>query len=219
MQSLWIIWILFTLSSGAWSATLKCKPDRSPAPHTRVEADLNGDRIPDLFYLAGEEELFQTCIFLGEKRKGAVKMSLRHSHSGAYDTVLNITGGKRPQILVASDIVEACGESHGQDLMSERLKEEIRERYRKWSKGYEEFNFTYQMPEFFPVHNLFVLNDVKVYQFEGQKKKDVTKKVKEYLALKHHALSEVLKQQEIDGKCRAALEKNLKALNAIYKKN
>lgn len=180
------------------------------APHTKVEADLNGDGIKDVFYLAGSEEVFQTCIFLGAKTKTGVTYELAHSHSDFYDTVFNFDGSKTPQILVPSTLDAECDEMS--ELIPESLKAEIKSSYEKWAKGYEAYNFTYNMPEFFPISNLFLRNDVRIYRFEKNKKVDVTKKMKPYLKLKTKVLEATLKQKDVSKSCRKKLETKLKAV-------
>lgn len=89
---------------------------------------------------------------------------------------------------------------------------EIKENYTKWSKGYEAYNATYNMPDFFPIHNLYLLNEVKIYKFEKRKKVDVTRKMKDYLALKRKVLEAVLKQEDLASPCKAQLQKTLNRL-------
>jgi len=182
-------------------------------PHTKVEKDLNGDGINDFFYLAGEEDVYQTCIFLSTKSK--TKLYLAHSHSDFYDTVFSFDGSNTAQILVPSDINKACSQADNRNsfnLISDSLKSDIKKSYAQWSKGYEAYNFTYNMPDFYPVHNLFLLNEVKIYKFAGKRKIDVTKKMTSYLELKRKVLEAAIKQDDLSKKCKKHLSKTLKRI-------
>lgn len=210
--------LTFFISTPVWADGRKCSLGSEGSdgpPHTKVNTDLNGDGIKDLFFLAGEEDVFQTCIFLGKKSKSKIEYELIHSHSDFYDTVFDFDQSKTAQVLVPSDVEKDCGRVEGdnaQYLIPEALKGEIKKASEKWSKGYESFNFTYGMPDFYPVHNLYLLNEVKIYKFVGRSKVDVTKEMTSYLELKKKVLSAAIKQKGLLKKCRARLEKTLSGL-------
>ena len=218
-----ILITIYTLSAFLFSAQvfadgLKCSLNYEGSdypPHTKVESDINGDGVKDLFYLAGEEDVFQTCVFLGKKSKSKIDYDLVHSHSDFYDTIFDFDNSKTAEILVPSDVEVDCGQVEGdnaQYLIPDELKSEIKKSYEKWSKGYESYNFTYNMPDFFPIHNLFLLNEVKIYKLVGKSKVDVTKKMTSYLDLKKKVLNAALKQKSISKKCKSKLEKTLSGI-------
>lgn len=208
----------FTLSSPVFADGLKCSlsyEESDYPPHTKIESDMNGDGVKDIFYLAGQEDVFQTCIFLGKKSKSKVDYDLVHSHSDFYDTVFDFDNSKTAQILVPSDIKTHCGQVEADDdpdLIPDALKSEIKKSYEKWAKGYEAYNFTYNMPDFFPIQNLFLLNEVKIYKFVGKSKIDVTKKMTSYLDLKKKILTAVIQQNSLSRKCKIELEKTLNGI-------
>lgn len=191
--------------------TLKPSEYSGYPPHTKVNEDINGDGLKDIFYLAGEEDVFQTCIFLAEKSKSGLKYSLIHSHGEFYDSVLDLDGSGVPQILVAQDdLGYSCGMSPTDHIPKNTLNE-IKKSYAKWSKGYEKYNFTYNMPDFYPLSNLLLLNNVKIYEIQGTSKMDVTKEKHPYLDLKKKILSEILKNKALPLVCKKKLEAILQA--------
>ncbi len=186
------------------------------SPHNIVEKDFNGDGIKDLFYLAGKDNVFLTCVFLGTKTPTKIEYELVHSHSDFYDTFFDFDNTNTVQILVPSELDKDCGPAEGDDavyLVPEAVKEEIRNSYEKWSKGFEALNFTYNMPDFFPIQNLYLLNEVKIYKLVGKSKIDVTEEMTSYLDLKRKILFATIRQKFISKKCKARLEKTLSGLH------
>jgi len=185
-------------------------------PHHRQDADLNGDGLKDIFYLMGHEKFFLTCVFLAEKSNAVEgQYSLRHSHKGFYDSVLNLDNSGTPHFIVASDNLERpCGPTPTK-YIPEELKSEVRMLYKKWERPFEKFNYQYSNPDFYPIHNLFLQNDVTIYTFKGNAKMDVTKEARSYLDLKKRVLTETINNKETPVLCRRLMEANLKRISSL----
>lgn len=218
MSSLLLFLSLSFYAAAGPSCDLELK-EVSPVdlPHHRQDADLNGDGLKDIFYLLGHEKFFLTCVFLAEPSKtGESQYTLKHSHKGFYDSVLNLDNSGTPHFIVASDDLErACGQQSPIKYIPEELKSEIRMLYKKWEPPFENFNYQYGMSDFYPIHNLFLQHDVKIYTFKDKAKIDVTKDARAYLDLKKRVLAETLKNKDVPVMCRRLMESNLRKISSL----
>lgn len=176
--------------------------------HNEVTGDLNGDGLPDYFYLAGEEEHHLTCVYLRQKEGTKTGLKLVHETSGPYSTILDLDGNGKPELLVArrpdnNGDEEACGI----DALPKATQEEAAAFYKHRAQGFEKYNFNYSMPDFYPVFNLFLQYPSRIYRFGSDRLIEVTDQMIDYWALKKKAVSQVLRSPDATSECKALYEK------------
>jgi len=176
-------------------------------PHTEVRNDLNADGIADYFYLTGSEDYANTCVYLGEKKGAKKTFKLVYEDKDAYDVILDLNGDGKPELL-APEIPKSNGleDICPVDAIPNDLREKTTRLYEKWAKGFESYNFTYEMPAFYPVYNLFLPYKVKIYSFQKNGLRDVTRRMKDYLELKTEVLNALLSSTSTTPECKAVCE-------------
>lgn len=180
-------------------------------PHTVVRADLNGDTKKDLFFLYGEEDVFRTCVLLKTENND---YKLVHTSDSAYDTIFKFPSLKSGlQLLELGPNELKCGPMEDSlPPLSRKTKSKIRAQYKLWTKGTGKFNFTYNMPDMFPIFNFGLFQKSKIYSFVGNDKIDVTQKITEYKAFKIEVINDVLKNKSLSPDCSLSLKRLLKSL-------
>ncbi|NQZ00059.1 MAG: hypothetical protein HRT45_05240 [Bdellovibrionales bacterium] len=190
-------------------------------PHTKVRRDFDGDGSIDMFYLAGEEDVLSTCIFLSYGTGEKAERMLKHSRDGYYDPVFYFSASPRPVFLSPKPVAtKQCDKDSFYNLIPAEMRPELIEAYNTWSKRTRDFNVTYNMePAFHAVHNLFLLHDVELFDFYHYSKRDLTRQVKEYFPLKKRVIEAALKSDALSKPCESHLKDLLTKTAALVRRH
>lgn len=163
-------------------------------PHTEVRADINSDGLLDHFFLSGQEYDKRTCVWLGAKDG---KPDLVHHSSTSYDTFLDLNGDGIPELLTLDSGHTWCATERLFSRLSKTKTQELVAFYNQAAKGYENFNFTYNMPDYFPLWNAYWFEPVTVYSLTPSGKADVSADMHAYNKLKKSAIIEILNSKSV----------------------
>lgn len=180
-------------------------------PHTLVKDDLNNDGKKDIFFLYGEEDYFNTCIHLKDENEG---FKLVHSDHTTYNSVFKFPGHENLQNIVAGPHQLNCGMIEGSlPKLSKDVLKKVKTKYLEWTKGTSKYNFTYNMPDIFPVINLALFQIPSFYRFEKNEKINITEELTIYRDFKIQILKSIIKDQSLKPECKASIEKVLLRIN------
>jgi hypothetical protein len=177
-------------------------------PHSRAWIDFDGDGQKDLFFFAGFEDVFSTYVYLWRVKKN--RFSARalvkiYSNDNDYSVLLDMDKDGRPEILDSghsgdTHIENHCGENEwdGPEIPS-TVHAALESEYRSLSRSFDQYNFTYNMPEAYPAWGMRILDPVKILQVEKAGLVDVTERFPHHLQWRLNMLSEIRKANS--GRC------------------
>ncbi len=164
--------------------------------HNVFWSDFNNDGIEDLFILSGYEDYFSTYIYIGNSDNP--ELSKIYENNTIYSMVLDIENDKHPEFIESSDS-NICRSSIFPPFVPASLLPLVTAEYEKVVGEYDKANFTFNMPEHFPLFNLQLLNKIRIYRIEEQQVVDVTSEYPEHINWRIHFLKKILKHN--DDKC------------------
>jgi len=168
-----------------------------PSIHHLVWRDFNGDSLPDLFFLAGEEEASMTYLYVNRLLRGsAPPLALSLADSSEYLSVFDIDRDGKPELVglaqlpgmpqaeryVEPDDPKACVDSIP-DRHWQRVRDEFvagvgafhaaNFKFRQEKRSEDEESFDY------PVDG--VIGPTRIWNIVGDSAKDVTSRFRERL--------------------------------------
>lgn len=182
-------------------------------PHSLAWVDFNQDGHPDLFFYAGFEDVFSTHIFLWQgESKGFSPANLKEAYKNEndYSMIMDIDHDGHPEILDSGRM----GDEHREDPCSDNevgyidipplIRSAMTEKYHELVGRFGRLNYTYNMPESFPMFNLNIFAPIKIMRIEGTEAKDVTSQYPEQLRWRLGILKKIRAANE--GACQQYLD-------------
>ena len=202
-----VLHVLWSLTSSApvWSMDW----DGDFQPHSHAWIDFDGDGQRDLFFFAGFEDVFATHIYLwrlqkpGYRKDALVKV---YSNDNDYSVILDMEADGRPEILDSgysgdTHVAHQCGtEEWDRPEVPDSVERALDAKYRALSRGFDQFNFTYNMPDAYPATSMKILDPIKILRIERSGVVDVTARYPAHLRWRLGVLRDI--RAVNTGKCR-----------------
>jgi len=195
-------------------------------PHSKVWLDVNGDGLKDLFFFAGYEDVFSTYLYLWDVHSNSFSRSnllLAYKNENAYSVLIDIDHNGQPEILDSGH----SGREHvdhycvPNDLRSPEIPSDVGENitseYRRLAGIFERFNFTYNMPEHYPIFNMCIFDPIKIYKFDGTMLRDVTVYYPDHLKWRLTILKRIRTANQ--GDCQPIVQSIIDYLSGLLKKS
>jgi hypothetical protein len=179
-------------------------------PHSLEWIDFDGDGKKDLFFFAGFDEALATRVYLwrldtpSPSEEALVEV---YANDSEYSVIVDFDGDGRPEILDSGHPVRGQVEY---DCWEYKLKTPLAVRdalaveYRSLARGFDQFNFTYNMPEDYPSMSMKILDPIRVLRIEGSSVVDVTTRYPNHLRWRLGLLREI--RAANSGECLALVD-------------
>lgn len=178
-------------------------------PHTMLWKDLSGDGLADVIALGGQEEIFESRVFLQRQPDPAhgdsALFRLAYEDTSQYAALVDLDGNGRPELLDPVDFTRAVDEDEaecGPDV-SEAVSREARSEYDRIGRPYHAANFTYGIPDF-AFTTLMLLHPLRIVQFDGDTAIDATSRFPDHARWRVRLLEQV--RDATPSACRAPVD-------------
>lgn len=166
-------------------------------PHSLAWIDFDGDGKKDLLFFAGSEDIFATHLYLWRlKTPSFSKEALVevYTNDNDYSVVLDFEGDGRPEILDSGHpgsehVDHQCGEDSPE--IPRTVRDALGVQYRSLSRGFDQFNLTYNLPDAYPSLSMKILDPIKVLRIAGSSVVDVTARYPDHLRWRIGLLKEI----------------------------
>jgi hypothetical protein len=188
-------------SSPAWLYFV----DGDFAPHTLVWQDLSGDSVPDLFFLAGEENEFRTTALVwreGARVTGDSLLVPVYSDSTSYAMLADLDGDRLPELIVSGDGDDDPDNCAGV-VLPPTLMKEVQAEYARVAAPYGAANFTYGASDT-EASTLHLLHPVQIFSLRGGVRTDVTRRFGAHLRWRIQILEQL--RPSVSPECRLTLD-------------
>jgi hypothetical protein len=177
-------------------------------PHTINLVDLNSDDKSDLFFFVGGEDLFSTYAYKADydfdlnSDFDEKNFQLVYSNKNHYAVLIRPDSSLTP-IIMGSESTSSYGlscseipydyETREEYLLNidPKIKARIFDKYFELTKGLDQYNFHYGMPNSYPLINSFILDPIKLTSVFDNESIDVTHKFPEYISWRIGILKEI----------------------------
>jgi hypothetical protein len=169
-------------------------------PHTFSCVDFNSDNKMDLLLLAGEDEEFYTRVFINYSKEyySHDNFVLKYYNDYVYSSILDIDQDGKPEIL-DSGINPIYRDSSIFYLTSEQEKE-LSNIYDSMTQSNNFNNFTYGVPGSYKIYNMFLEDEIVIYQFINNNFIDNTRLFKDHIIWRIKFLTDLKKDPRNDSK-------------------
>ena len=175
-------------------------------PHTFAYLDFNGDAKKDLLVLGGFEDVSYSKIFLQKRLATFDQDNFQRAYinHNEYISLFDFEGDGEPSIL---EIVypenydkekeldrqmNYFGLDYVEDFpLNDPIKATMRAEYARLAIVQGSKNFTYNLPEAYPIWNLRIESPIRILQFEGDEVVDVTTDFPEHLEWRLAILAQI----------------------------
>lgn len=165
-------------------------------PHTMLWRDLSGDGLGDVIALSGQEEIFESRVFLQRKpdpaRGDSALFRLAYEDTSQYAALVDLDDNGRPELLDPVDFTRAPEDDATECSVeiSDTVKREARDEYERIGRSYHAANFTYGIPDF-AVSTLMLLHPLRILQFEADSAVDATSRFSDHARWRLRLLEQV----------------------------
>ena len=181
-------------------------------PHSKVWLDFNSDGLKDLFFFAGQENIFSTYIYLWNVQSDSFSTSnlmLAYKNENSYSVIIDMDNDGQPEILDSGHsgkehINHNCFPSDFSPLIPDDVKKDITSEYWRLAGKFDRFNFTYNMPEHYPIFSMCIFDPIKIYKIDGTVLRDVTVQYQNHLKWRLMVLERILPANH--GDCQPMVE-------------
>lgn len=191
-------------------------------PHSISWLDFNNDGKKDLFFFAGFEDVFSTHIYLWNVKTSkfdAKNFIKAYSNWNDYSVVLDFENDGHQEILDSGysgnervDIY--CGQDEFErPLIPAEVKSKMANEYRKLAGSLDEINFTYNLPEIYPVWAIGIFNPFRIYRIENSKLIDVSHTYLNHLQWRRDMLNDIRKVNKEP--CSRLVDKAIKHIDKL----
>ena len=187
------------------------------APHTVQLADFDGDARTDIFMLAGEEDVFETHVFLNRVAVDAFALSnfaRGFSSDEVYAAVLDFNQDGHPELLLPEKQGGEIGQAQvdcGAPFRDGPLAREVIDEYNRVVGPFDALNFRYGMDSYRAM-NLFMLDSIRIFSASSEQRW-VSRDFREHLAWRVRLLDSA--RDIIDSRCRHRVDAVLAYLTSL----
>ncbi len=179
-------------------------------PHSLAWLDFDGDGSKDLLLFAGFEDYFDTRVYLWRlDTSSSLEEALVevYANGDPYSVILDFEGDGRPEILDSGNqgreyVEDECWEYRLGDPQT--VRDALGVEYRSLARGYDQFNFTYNMPDHYPSVSMKILDPIRILSIEGSSVVDVTTRYPDHLRWRLGLLREI--RAANSGECLALVD-------------
>jgi len=175
-------------------------------PHSIAWRDLSGDSIPDLFFLAGEEDVFRTTALVWRDGPSVPNESLLvpvYSDSASYAMLADLDGDGLPELIAAGEPGDGDAENCDYVVLPATLEKSVEQEYTRLATPYAEANFSLNGSgnERFMLH---LLHPVRIFSLRGGVRTDVTRRFGAHLRWRIQILEQL--RPSVSPACTPTLE-------------
>ena len=178
-------------------------------PHTMLWRDLSGDGLGDVIALSGQEETFESRVFLQRRpdpaRGDSTLFRLAYEDTSQYATLVDLDGDGRPEVLDPVDFTRAPEDDAAECSVeiSDAVTREARGEYERIGRPWHAANFTYGIPDF-AVSTLMLLLPLRIVQFDADSAIDATSRFPDHVRWRLRLLEQV--RDATPDACRAPVD-------------
>ncbi|HWL40291.1 MAG TPA: hypothetical protein VNO75_08640 [Gemmatimonadaceae bacterium] len=186
------------------------------SPHNLVWQDLSGDGVPDLFFLAGEDDEFRTTALVWRDGPGVTDDSLLvpiYSDSTSYAMLADLDDDGLPELIASGHGKEASDDCMGV-VLSPRLSEVVKAEYARIAAPYAAANFTYGASGT-EASTLHLLHPIQISSLRGGVRRDVTHRFGAHLRWRTQILGQL--RRSVSPGCRLTIDQLLAYLQSKTK--
>jgi len=164
-----------------------------PTPHHFAWVDFDDDKKEDLFVLSGQEDVAWTEIYLNRGKTFQQILSFDKE----YGVVVDADRDEKPDLFLASKREDEHYACLGLELSSS-LAAQVKDKYLSISAKYKDANYTYEMPEDYPLLNMYMLQKIQILRFSKrhQKMMDETNRFQDHIAWRINLLEKLMKARD-----------------------
>ena len=164
------------------------------SPSSITWRDLSGDGIPDLFFLAGEEDVFRTTALVSRDGPGVPDDSLLvpiYNDSTSYAMLADLDGDGLPELIAAGEPGDGDAERCDDVILPPAVAKSVKQEYTRFATPYAEANYSLNGSgnEMFMMH---LLHPVRIFSLRGGVRTDVTRRFGAHLRWRIQILEELL---------------------------
>lgn len=174
-------------------------------PHTLVWRDLSGDSVPDLFFLAGEENEFRTTALVWRQSDEATSDSLLvpiYSDSTSYAMLADLDGDALPELVASGDGDEDPENCTGV-VVPAPISKAIQAEYTRVAAPYGAANFTYGMSGT-EASTMHLFHPVKIFTLRNGVQTEVTRRLDAHIRWRINVLEQL--RPSVSPECQSTID-------------